>query len=113
MSDDRAEEPSVKNVSESHRYEISVGGELAGLTAYVDADGQRIFYHTETGEQFAGRGLAAILVSGALADTRSAGKRIVAVCPYVAKYVKKHHDFDDILDPVTPEALKTVRADQA
>ena len=32
--------------------------------------------------------------------------------PYVAKYVKTHHDFDDILDPVTPDALAAVEAQQ-
>jgi hypothetical protein len=34
----------------------------------------------------------------------------VQVCPYVAKYVTSHHDFDDILDPVTPAALDAVQA---
>lgn len=34
---------------------------------------------------------------------RALGLRIVPVCPYVAKYLTKHHDFDDITDPVTPE----------
>ena len=61
-------------------------------------------------ERFAGRGLAGQLVSAALADTRAVGKRIVPVCPYVAKYVKSHHDFDDIVDRVTPQALAAVRA---
>ncbi|OBF86128.1 GNAT family acetyltransferase [Mycobacterium sp. 852002-51163_SCH5372311] len=115
MSEDRSEPtetPSVRNAEESHRYEICVGEELAGLTAYVDTDGQRIFYHTETSPEFSDRGLAATLVAAALSDTRADGKRIVAVCPYVAKYVKKHHDFDDVLDPVTPAALTAVRARQ-
>ena len=80
---------------------------------YLDQDGQRVFYHTEVDERFAGRGLAATLVSWALGDTRSAGKRIVAVCPYVAKYVSRHHDFDDVLDPATPEALAAARAAMA
>lgn len=30
------------------------------------------------------------------------------VCPYVKKYVQKHHDFDDIVDKVTPEALQAI-----
>ncbi|MBO0853888.1 MAG: N-acetyltransferase [Nocardia sp.] len=115
MSDDRpepAQAPSVSNAAERHRYEISVGTELAGLTAYVDTNGQRIFYHTETSPAFSGRGLAATLVSAALIDTQRDGRRIVAVCPYVAKYVQEHHEFDEVLDPVTPEALRAVRARQ-
>ncbi|NNH74229.1 N-acetyltransferase [Nocardia uniformis] len=94
-------------------YEISVDAEHAGLTAYVDNDEQRIFFHTEVDERFAGQGLASKLISAALADTRAAGKRIVPVCPFVAKFVGKHHEFDDLVDPVTPQALAAAQAAQA
>ncbi|WP_029106389.1 GNAT family N-acetyltransferase [Mycobacterium sp. URHD0025] len=100
----------VRNNPEARHYEITVDGEHAGLAAYADSGDQRIFYHTEIDDAFGGRGLAGELVDAALTDARAAGKRIVAVCPYVAKYVQKHHDFDDILDPVTPEALAVVEA---
>ncbi|WP_166907860.1 GNAT family N-acetyltransferase [Mycobacterium sp. DL440] len=100
----------VRNVPEARHYELTVDGEHAGLAAYVDSDDQRIFHHTEVDDQFSGQGLAGELVSAALTDTRAAGKRIAAVCPYVAKYVQKHHDFDDALDPVTPETLAVVEA---
>ena len=55
------------------RYEISVDGEPAGFTQYVDDGAQRIFFHTEIDERFGGRGLASALVAGALTDTRDAG----------------------------------------
>ncbi|MEB3069924.1 GNAT family N-acetyltransferase [[Mycobacterium] vasticus] len=105
-------EPSVTNAADGPRkaYEIHLDGARAGLTAYVDAGAQRIFFHTEIGEEYGGRGLAGTLIAAALAETRAAGKRIVAICPFVAAYVEKHHDFDDILDPVTPEAKAAVRA---
>ena len=88
---------------ERNRYEITVDGQSAGYAAYVDHGGRRIFHHTEIGEQFGGRGLASRLIAAALADTRSHGLRVVPVCPFVAAYVKKHPDFDEILDPVTPQ----------
>lgn len=91
-------------------YEISVDGERAGLTAYVDDDQQRIFFHTEVDERFAGRGLASKLIGAALADSRAQGKRIVPICPFVASYVQKHHEFDDLLDPVTPQARAAAQA---
>ncbi|KIF00763.1 hypothetical protein PL81_39200 [Streptomyces sp. RSD-27] len=53
----------------------------------------------------AGQGLAAVLVEQALTDVRAAGKRIVPVCPYVAKFLIRHQEFADITDPVTPEVL--------
>ena len=78
-------------------------GPSAGVTSFVERDGHRIFLHTEVKPQFEGRGLAGILVEAALTATRADGLRAVAVCPMVAAYVAKHHDFDDIVDPVTPE----------
>ncbi|CDP86816.1 acetyltransferase [Mycolicibacterium farcinogenes] len=106
-SEDMAE---VRNIPEARHYEITVDGEHAGLAAYTDSGDQRIFYHTEIDDKFGGQGLAGELVSAALTDARAAGKRLVAVCPYVAKYVQKHHDFDDALDPVTPEAVAAAQA---
>ncbi|EUA15556.1 acetyltransferase family protein [Mycobacterium kansasii 732] len=103
-------EPTVTNATENKRYEISADGVRAGLTAYVDTGGQRIFYHTEVDEKFSGRGLANQLIAAALADTRASGRRIVAICPFVAAYVDKHNDYDDILDPITPQAHAAVRA---
>ena len=113
MSDepgDVAAEPSIRDVPEAHRYEVSLHGERCGLAAYLDTGRQRVFYHAEVGERFSGRGLAGALVTAALNDTRAGGKRIVAVCPYVAAYVRRHHEFDDILDPVTPAVLTAVRS---
>ncbi|GHF59814.1 N-acetyltransferase [Kitasatospora xanthocidica] len=99
----------VERADERHRYEILVDGELAGFTEYRDHEEQRVFYHTEIDEAFAGQGLASRLVQDALTDVRAAGKRIVPICPYVAKFLTKHDDFADITDPVTPEVKGWLR----
>ncbi|MFD7997964.1 GNAT family N-acetyltransferase [Streptomyces mirabilis] len=104
--------PTVQRVDTKHRYEIVVDGQTAGLTAYRDRDGQRVFYHTEINDAFAGRGLASLLVQQALTDARASGKRIVPVCPYVAKFLKKHDEFADMTDPVTPEVLQWLQTVQ-
>ncbi|MFF9511942.1 GNAT family N-acetyltransferase [Streptomyces sp. NPDC014724] len=97
--------PFVRRVDARHRYEILVDDKRAGLTAYRDRDDRRVFFHTEIDDAHAGQGLAAILVEQALTDVRASGMRIVPVCPYVAKFLKKHQEFADITDPVTPEVL--------
>ncbi len=51
-------------------------------------------------------GKATVLIAEALRVTRTEGLRIVAVCPMVAAYVGRHHEFDDILDAPTPELLR-------
>ncbi|MFE6222572.1 MULTISPECIES: GNAT family N-acetyltransferase [unclassified Streptomyces] len=105
MSEQNAPAPVVRRVDARHRYEILVGDQRAGLTAYRDRDDRRVFFHTEVDDAFAGQGLAGILVEQALNDVRAAGLRIVPVCPYVAKFLKKHEEFADITDPVTPDVL--------
>jgi uncharacterized protein len=91
------------------KYTIAVEGETVGLAAVADRGNQRIFYHTEVEERFGGRGLASILVGEALEATRADGKRVVAVCPMVAAFIKKHPEFGDMTDPVTPQLLQWVQ----
>ena len=100
MTTDKTGAPTTV-AAEADRFTIAVDGQAVGLTEFADRDGQRIFIHTEVADGFEGRGLATILISGALHATRDAGLRIVAVCPMVAAYVDKHHDFDDVVDPVS------------
>jgi predicted GNAT family acetyltransferase len=98
MTTDKTGAPTTVT-QESDRFSISVEGQNVGFTEYADRDGQRIFPHTEVADEFEGRGLATILVNEALQSTRDSGLRIVAVCPLVAAFVKKHHEFDDVVDP--------------
>jgi predicted GNAT family acetyltransferase len=89
-----------------HEFSIDVEGKTVGRAEFTESDGQRVFYHTEVDDDFGGRGLGTAVISEALAATRADGLRIVAVCPMVSAYVKKHHDFDDLVDPPTPEILQ-------
>ncbi|NLE80702.1 MAG: N-acetyltransferase [Rhodococcus sp.] len=102
--------PSVRKSDTQKRYEISVDGTVAGFTEYLDRDQQRIFFHTEIGEEFGGRGLASTLIREALTDTTSSGLRVVPVCPFVARFVEKHDDFDDQVDPATRDHIRAVEA---
>ncbi|MGW3539075.1 GNAT family N-acetyltransferase [Nocardia niigatensis] len=107
-----APQPTVTQVTDTapQFFAIKVGDTRAGLTAYIDHGRQRIFFHTEIDDAFGGQGLATKLIGIALTATREAGKRIVPICPFVKSYVEKHHDFDSLLDPVTPEAMATVES---
>ena len=109
MTIDKTDTPTTVSAA-ADKFTIAVDGAQVGLTAFVDRGDQRIFHHTEVDDSYAGRGLATILVSEALQQTRAAGKRIVAVCELVASYLVKHRDFDDIVDPVTGETEQFVRA---
>jgi predicted GNAT family acetyltransferase len=96
----------VHDVPEKHRYEVTADGVVAGFAEYRDVDGARVFTHTEVSEDFEGHGLGSALVRGALADVRSAGQRIVALCPFVHRYVHDHPDqYGDLVDTALTERL--------
>lgn len=88
----------VVHNTEEQRYEIHVDGILAGYTQAKEDDTDVIvFPHTVVFEQFEGQGLASELVAGALDDVRVRGKKIIAQCPYVERFVQKHADYQDLL----------------
>jgi hypothetical protein len=105
MSETTTGRHAVVHDAKGHKYLISVGGEPAGFTQYVERGDQRIFIHTVVDEAFAGQGLGSVLARFALDDTRSAGKRIVAICPFIAAYVARHHDWDALVDRPTPRQI--------
>lgn len=68
-------------------------GTLAGRADFIDhpeADGERIFIHTEIDQEFSGRGLAGILVREALADSVRKNLAVVPLCPLFAAHLKSH-----------------------
>ncbi|HEY8546715.1 MAG TPA: GNAT family N-acetyltransferase [Acidimicrobiales bacterium] len=91
------------------RYELTADGELAGFSQYRDmGDGgaTRVFTHTEVFKEFGGKGLGTVLVEGALADVRAQGKRLVALCPFVDRYVREHDGWADLIDPELDAQLR-------
>jgi predicted GNAT family acetyltransferase len=80
------------------RYELSIHGEVVGVSTYRDIGERRVFDHTEVDSAYEGHGLASKLVTFALDDVRDKGKRIVARCAMVKAHVEKHHEWDDIVD---------------
>jgi predicted GNAT family acetyltransferase len=94
MSDDSPKVEVARNDLEN-RFEIHVGEHLAGFTQYRDRKDRRIFFHTEIGDEFAGRGLGGILAKQAIEETVEHGKVIVPLCPFIAAYLKKHPEYDE------------------
>ncbi|MFB9359565.1 NAD(+)/NADH kinase [Actinoplanes nipponensis] len=82
---------------EQSRYEILLGGELAGVLHYRRHGGAVELAHTEIDQAFEGRGLAGRLAAAALADARGRATPVVVSCPYVAGYVERHPEFKDLL----------------
>lgn len=76
---------------------VDESGAIAGREVYRDhktADGtkQRIFIETVVEEDYRGAGLAGKLVQYALDAALDEGYRIVAICPYVKRWIEKNED---------------------
>jgi predicted GNAT family acetyltransferase len=83
--------------ADEQRYEIAVDGILAGFTQAFENGDVVTFPHTEIFDQFEGQGLASELVTAALDDVRVRGKKVIATCPYVKRFIDKHPEYSDLL----------------
>lgn len=88
--------PPVQHNAAASRYEVKVDGHLS--VAEYKLDGLRmIFTHTAVPPELRGRGVAEILVRAALADARTAGRRVVPQCSYVTRFIERHQEFQDLV----------------
>lgn len=88
----------LRRNDDEHRYELWDDGELVGRAVFHDRGRRRVFVHTEVGDEHEGRGYASELVRGALDDTRSQGRPVVPLCPFVAGWIDRHDDYADLVD---------------
>jgi len=84
-----AETAEVIDNRETQRFELQVDGETSFLQ-YQRSDDALALIHTEVPERLRGRHLGERLVVAALEAGRAAGLRIVAICPFVREYMRKH-----------------------
>jgi len=87
------------------RYEIVADGNVAGFAQYNMRGGRLIFVHTEIDDAYSGRGLATELVTSALDDVRARGLCIVPICPFVERFIERHHEYDALVDHEMFDAL--------
>ncbi|MEU6780547.1 GNAT family N-acetyltransferase [Nonomuraea angiospora] len=87
----------VDNSTES-RFEVLVDGKVAGFADYRLLPTKIVFTHTEVLPAYEGQGLASRLVAFALQSSADTGLRVVPLCPYVAKYIKRHPEFQHLVD---------------
>jgi hypothetical protein len=87
----------VDNPMES-RFEVLVDGKVAGFADYRLRAAKIVFTHTEVLPDYEGQGLAGKLVGHALQASADTGLRVLPLCPYVAKYIERHPEFQDLVD---------------
>jgi hypothetical protein len=90
-------ETEVVDVPEASRYELRLGGRLVGIAAYRRRDGAVVFTHTEVAESGEGHGLGSRLAAAALDDARRQGLEVVPLCPFIAGYIERHPEYQQLV----------------
>lgn len=86
----------VQHNSDATRYEAVVDGYLS-VCEYELAGENLVFTHTLVPPELRGRGIAEQLVRTALSDARSAGRKVIPACAYVARFIERHREYQDLL----------------
>lgn len=72
------------------RFELMVGGALAGTVTYRLDEGSIVLLHTEIEPDFEGQGLGAKLAAGALGAVKERGLSAVPKCAFIISYLRRH-----------------------
>ena len=89
----------VTDLPEARRYEARVDGELkaAGFAEYIRTAELVAFVHTEVAPEYEGKGVGSALARAALDDARASGLRVLATCPFIAGWIARHPEYQDLL----------------
>lgn len=86
----------VRN-AEKERFEMHVDNQLA-VIEYKQSPTAIYLTHTEVPLQLEGKGVASAIIEKALAYIQQANMKLVPLCPFVAGYLKRHPEWNTIID---------------
>jgi uncharacterized protein len=87
----------IRNNEEASQFETNVDGHLAVAAYDLEEPDRIVFTHTEVPEALAGRGVAGAIVKFGLDHAREKNLTVVPQCSYVAAFVKRHAEYQDLL----------------
>jgi uncharacterized protein len=88
----------IRDNPDQRRYELFADGALAGFAAYRVRDGVTVVTHSEVDNAYRGKGLGSVLAGRTLDLLREQGARVVPACPFFARYVAEHPEYDDLIE---------------
>lgn len=88
-------EDPIQHDAESGKFYIQKDGDEAYLM-YQEEGTVLDFYETYVPTRFRGQGIAARVVETALVYARDNGYKVRPTCPYVATYMERKGDYEDV-----------------
>lgn len=90
--------PIVTDNQQRSRFEAHLDDRLAGFADYrLSPGGIVTIPHTEVDPEFEGQGVGSALVRAALDAIRADGHRVNPACPFVAGWIDRHPEYQDLL----------------
>ena len=87
----------IEHQPDHQRYVLRDGESIVGEVEYQQQGDTLLLIRAEVPIELRGQGLGIPLVKGTLEAIRgSGGLRVTPVCPYIAKYMMKNKEFDDL-----------------
>lgn len=86
----------LSNNQEAKQYEYHIEGNLARIE-YIRANNSIYLTHTEVPVGLEGRGIASGMIKAALQEVKNNQWTLVPLCPFVAGYLQKHPEWQDLL----------------
>jgi len=87
----------ITHNADQKRYELFLDDALASIADYRLEGDKIVIFHTETSDQFRGRGLAAELVQWTLDDIRERDLTVVPDCWFVAEFIEANPEYRDLV----------------
>jgi hypothetical protein len=88
--------PEVRQNTDDSRFELKVEGQTAVLEYSLQAD-TITFIHTEVPSELEGRGIGSRLARAGLEYAREKALKVVPVCDFVAAFIGRHAEYQDLL----------------
>jgi predicted GNAT family acetyltransferase len=86
----------VRDNPDRQRYELQLPEGLAYAT-YQQRGDVMVVNHSEVPPEVEGRGIGSALVRGVLDDLRRRGLKVLPLCGFVAAYIRRHNEYQDLL----------------
>ncbi|WP_422740394.1 GNAT family N-acetyltransferase [Micromonospora sp. WMMD729] len=72
-------------------------GAVAGIVTYQLTGAIIAYTHTEVAPAYEGRGVGSTLARAVMDDARAKGRSVVPICPFLAEWLVKHPEYEDIV----------------
>jgi predicted GNAT family acetyltransferase len=87
----------IRNNEETSQFETTIDGHVAYAAYDLEDPDMIVFTHTVVPDALAGRGIASKLVEHGLEHARANNLKVVPQCSYVAKYLERHTEYQDLV----------------